>query len=371
MYICNTYKNIFRFTDFINKENPDFCIYAVFNIKQLIITIRKNMNNLKKIGLTALAGSLVATSVHATDMTASGSASIGFGGADKGTSANGFYMNDEVTFKASGEMDNGFTVTLSMQIDNNENVGTSTFDNRSVTVDMGDMGTFAFGGHGLDSVVGGVDDVMPTAYGETWDIISNTLDNGGVTTTASTLFNAIGSAGSNNMMRYDNTTAVDGLKISASYVPSGTGEVESSTDYGLEYTGYDGLTVGYAMGENNAGASTTHTDNDTMYVKYAYGPVTVGYQASEIDASTVAASDDFDAFGITYAVTDDLSIGYAESTYDAGDSTTDQENSNLSISYTTGGMTLAAGFAEEKNRGGLTTAVNDVKGYDIALSFAF
>ena len=85
---------------------------------------------------------------------------------------------------------------------------------------MGDAGTFAFGGHGLDSVVGGVDDVMPTAYGETWDIISNTVDNGGVTSTASTLFGAIGSAGSNNMMRYDNTTAVDGLKISASYVPS-------------------------------------------------------------------------------------------------------------------------------------------------------
>ena len=39
--------------------------------------------------------------------------------------------------------------------------------------------------------------------------------------TASTLLGAIGSAGDNNMMiRYDNTTAVEGLKISASYVPS-------------------------------------------------------------------------------------------------------------------------------------------------------
>ena len=329
------------------------------------------MNNLKKIGLTALAGCLAVTSVHASELTASGSASIGFGGADKGTSANGFYMNDSVTFSGSGELDNGFNVTLSLELDNNENVGTSAMDSRSVTVNMGDMGTVMFGGHGLDSVVGGVDDVMPTAYGETWDIISNTVDNGGVTSTASTLFGAIGSAGSNNMMRYDNTTAVEGLKISASYVPSGTGEVESSVDYGFEYTGYDGLTVGYAMGENNAAGGTGNTDNDTMYVKYAYGPVTVGYQSSEIDANTVAASDEWDAFGITYAVSDDLSIGYAESTYNAGDKATDQENSNLSVSYTSGGMTLAAGFAEEKNRGGLTTAVNDVKGYDISLAFAF
>ena len=329
------------------------------------------MNNLKKIGLTALAGCLAVTSVQATDLTASGSASIGFAGADKGTSANGFYMNDSVTFSGSGEMDNGWNMTLSLELDNNENVGTSAMDSRSITINMGDAGTVMFGGHGLDSVVGGVDDVMPTAYGETWDIISNTVDNGGVTSTASTLFGAIGSAGSNNMMRYDNTTAVDGLKISASYVPSGTGEVESSVDYGLEYTGYDGLTVGVALGENNAGGGTNNTDNDTMYIKYAYGSVTVGYQSSDIDANTATNSDEWDAFGITYAVSDDLSVGYAESTYNAGSSTTDQENSNLSVSYTSGGMTLAAGFAEEKNRGGLTTAVNDVKGYDISLAFAF
>ena len=328
------------------------------------------MNNLKKIGLTALAGCLAVTSVQATTLTASGSASIGFGGADKGTAANGFYMNDAVTFSGSGEMDNGWNMTLSLELDNSESA-TGNMDNRSITIDMGDAGTVKFGGHGLDSVVGGVDDVMPTAYGETWDIISNTVDNGGVTSTASTLFGAIGSAGSNNMMRYDNTTAVDGLKISVSYVPSGTGEVESSVDYGLEYTGYDGLTVGYAMGENNAAGGTGNTDNDTMYIKYAYGSVTVGYQSSEIDANTAANTDEWDAYGITYAISDDLSVGYAESTYNAGSSTTDQENSNLSVSYTSGGMTLAAGFAEEKNRGGLTTAVNDVKGYDISLAFAF
>jgi len=331
------------------------------------------MNNLKKIGLTALAGSLVATSVFAVPLDVSGGASIGFGGADKGTSGNGFYMNDEVTFSGGGELDNGWNVTVSMQLDNNaQDASGNNMDNRSITIDMGDAGTFAFGGHGLDSVVGGVDDVMPTAYGETWDIISNTVDAGGVTSTASTLFNAIGSASSNNMMRYDNTTAVEGLKMSTSYTPSGgTGEVESSVDYGVEYTGYEGLTLGYAMGENNAGGGTSNTDNDTMYVKYVYGPVTVGYQKSEIDASTEAASDSFDAYGITYAISDDLSIGYGESSYDAGDKSVDQENSNISVSYTMGSMSISAGFAEEGNRGGSTAAQDDVKGYDIDLSFAF
>ena len=41
-----------------------------------------------------------------------------------------------------------------------------------------------------------------------------------------------------------------------SYVPSGTGEVESSTDMAIEYTGVEGLTVGYAAGENNASGGT-------------------------------------------------------------------------------------------------------------------
>ena len=327
------------------------------------------MNNLKKIGLTALAGCLAVTSVHASELTASGAASIGFGGADKGTSANGFYMNDSVTFSGSGEMDNGWNMTLSLELDNNENVGTSAMDSRSVTINMGDAGTVMFGGHGLDSVVGGVDDVMPTAYGETWDIITNANDNGGVSTT--NLFGAIGSAGSDNMMRYDNTTAVDGLKISASYVPSGTGEIESSVDFGLEYTGYDGLKVGAAFGENNSLGGTSNTDVDTMYFTYAYGSVTLGMQMSEIDASTAAATDEFDAWGLTYAISDNLSVGYAESAYNAGDKGSDQENSNLSVSYTMGSISLSAGFAEEENRGGETTAVNDVKGYDIDLSFAF
>ena len=328
------------------------------------------MNNLKKIGLTALAGCLAVTSVHASELTASGSASIGFGGADKGTSANGFYMNDEVTFSGSGELDNGWNVTLSMQVDNNENVGTSTFDNRSVTINMGDAGTFAFGGHGLDSVVGGVDDVMPTAYGETWDIISNTIDNGGVTSTASTLFGAIGSAGDNNMMRYDNTTAVEGLKISASYVPSGTGEVESSVDYGLEYTGYEGLTVGYAQGENGL-SGTSAIDSETMYIKYAYGPVTVGYQESEQDTDGTTNDNEYTSMAVSYAVNDSLSVSYGVTEYDDKNSVTDQESTAFNFSYTMGSMTLAGAYGTVDNQGNAAGASNDITGYELDLSFAF
>ena len=56
------------------------------------------MNNLKKIGLTALGTSLIATSAFAGSLDVTGSASITFSGKDKGTAGNGFSMSDSVTF---------------------------------------------------------------------------------------------------------------------------------------------------------------------------------------------------------------------------------------------------------------------------------
>ena len=326
------------------------------------------MNNLKKIGLTALGTSLIATSAYAGALSVSGGASITFANNDAGTGGNDFSMGDSVTFSGSGEMDNGWNVTVSYELDSNE-TGTGNMDSRSVKIDTGGMGVVTFSGHGGSSAMGAVDDVMPTAYGESFDILSATNEQG---LSGTNIFNAIGSAGDNNMFHYSSGDLVDGFSISASYVPAnGTTEVESSTDFAVEYTGMEGLTVGMAMGENNASGGTNNTDNSTMYIKYAYGPVTVGYQESEIDSSSTNNDDDFESMGITYQVTDDLTIGYHASVYDAGDTTTDQENSNLSAAYTMGGMTLSIALAEEENRGGSTAVADDTEGYAINLAFAF
>ena len=134
----------------------------------------------------------------------------------------------------------------------------------------------------------------------------------------------------------------------------------------------EGLTVGYAAGEYNSEGGTSNSDRTTMYIKYAYGPVTVGYQESEMDTNKATTDDEFEAMGITYQVNDDLTIGYNESTYkDAATTTVDQENSNISATYTMGSMTLSVAMAEEKNRGGSTQLADDVKGYAIDLAFAF
>jgi outer membrane protein OmpU len=326
--------------------------------------------NIKKIGLTALAGSLVATSAYAGTLSVSGSAGITMSGNDTPNVGNNFSMTDGVTFTGSGEMDNGMTVTVTYELDD-ANTNGGAMDDRLLKIDTNSFGTITFGGHGASNAMGAVDDVTPTAYGEAFDILG-TANAGTSATTGTSIFNAIGSASSNNMFHYSSGDLVDGFKITASYVPAdGTTEVESSTDFAVEYTGMEGLTVGYAAGEDNAEGGTNNTDNTTMYIKYAYGPVTVGYQESEKDANAATNDDDFEAMGITYQVSDDLTIGYNESSYNDGNKASDQENSNLSATYTMGSMTLSVAFAEEKNRGGSTQLADDVKGYAIDLGFAF
>ena len=325
------------------------------------------MNTFKKVGLTALGTSLIATSAFAADMAVTGGASITYAGTTGNTTGNGFSMNDAITFSASGELDNGWTVAVSMELDGNAGGTTNTkLDNRSITIGMGDMGTLSFVGHGGSAAMGNVDDVTPAVYGESWDILP--VGNRGTTPK-----NAIASATDDNTWFYTNSSLMDGLKVSLSYVPAnGTTEYASSTDWALEYTGIEGLKVGIAQGEDNSAASTAdYKDLTTAYAVYAYGPVTVGYQTSESDGTTTAKSDDFTAIGITYAVSENLSVGYNESQYDLGSSTTDQENTAIGFSYTTGGMTISGAMVEELNRGGSTAAVNDVEGYEIAVSFAF
>jgi outer membrane protein OmpU len=324
------------------------------------------MNTLKKIGLTALAGSLVATSVFAGEMSVSGSAGLTFAGQDKTTAGNGFTMSDEITFSGGGEMDNGWTVAVSMQLDNNAVGGAGEYmDNRSIKIGMGDAGTISFVGHGGDSALGAVDDVMPHADGnETWDTIGDAA--GG---TAS--FNSISGVSTNNMFSYNNSSIVDGLSFTASLTPSNGGtNVESTMSYAVAYTGVDGLTVGYAMDENSE-AGALQTDFTTMYAKYAYGPVTVGYQVSEEDSATAADNDEFTAYGISYAVSDALTISYNESSYDAATVATDQEITAIAVSYTMGSMAVSATSVSMDNAGGSTAALDDVQGYELNLSFAF
>ena len=320
------------------------------------------MNTFKKIGLTALAGSLVAVSVNAADLSVTGAAGITFAGQDKTNKGNGWSMTDNMTFAGSSELDNGWTVSTSFLLDNSDGAAGQIFDSRSLKIDMADMGTLTFTGHDGGSAMNDVDDVMPYAGGnEGWDLVA---------TAATAKFGRVAGTGGTNQFKYNNSTLMDGLSITASYQPSNATQVEGTVSYAVAYTGVEGLTVGYGADENGL-LGTAAIDATTMYIKYAYGPITIGMQESETDANTAANSDEFSAMGISYAVSDDLSISYSESAYNAGDQAADEEHTMIGASYTMGSMSLALSVNDVANMGGSTAAVDDVQGYELALSFVF
>ena len=315
-----------------------------------------NMNNLKKVGLTALAGALVSVSANAADISVSGGVSLNFAGEEKQTTGNGWSMNDGLTFSASGELDNGWGVTATQIIDSSDGVEGAIMDTRILAIDMGDSGTLTFAGTGGSSVLDAIDDVTPTAGEESWDDVTG----------ADTI---PGGTGGDNMFHYSNSSLMDGVTIAASYTPSDAATViESSSDYGITYTGIDGLTIGAAAGENNAAAASADITN--MYATYTMDAFSVGYQVSESDSETADADLDFTAIGLSYAVSEEMSVSLNTSTIDYENATlSDQEATGISVSYVMGSMTLSANHNTVDNIAG--TSTDDRSGYALGLSFAF
>lgn len=314
-----------------------------------------NMNNLKKVGLTALAGALVSVSANAADLSVTGGASISFTGEEHTSKGNGWSMNEGVTFAASAEQDNGWNISVT-QVLNSDDVATSVFDTRILTVDMGDTGVLTFAGTGGSSVLNAIDDVTPTDGEESWDDVTG----------ADAIPGGVGGA---NMFHYSNSSLMDGLTVSAAYVPSnGATQVESSSDYGVKFTGIDGLTIGAAAGENNAAANSIDITN--LYATYTMDSISVGYQTTESDSEATNADKEFTAIGLSYAVSEDMSVSINSSTIEYENATlSDQEAMGISVSYTMGSMSVSANHNTIDNVAGAATA--DRSGYALTLGFAF
>jgi outer membrane protein OmpU len=338
------------------------------------------MNNFKKIGMTALAASLVSTSVFAGELAVSGSAGINWENYSGTTSAQSneskdstksFSMGNQITFSGSGELDNGMTVGLSFTLDEGDNVDASSavtssvFDGHKVTVSSDALGTFVFHGEGGDSAQNAVGD---TAAGNIWDNFD------GRTTGAAKLSE---SGMSTNSMHYTLPSMVDGLTVSASYSPN-KGQDESDTAYALVYTGVEGLSVSYGSGTSDgdaagSGGSTANADTTSMKVSYAYGPVTIAYSDHEHDSNTNTSDQDATSWKVSYTISDAMSVSYATEEIDskATADTSNAEYTKISTSYTSGGMTVSANYQEAENMSYTTAVGEDEEYYGLSLSFAF
>ena len=328
------------------------------------------MNKFKKIGLTALAASLVSVSANAGEMTVSGAASMNVGGysgenANQGTS---FTMGNQITFTGGGELDNGMTVSLSFQLDNGTaNAVNGNFDDHSVTVSSDTLGSLTLAGHGGTSAVTAFD---ATAAGNVWDTFDGARGTASDASTA--VVTALGmsdSAPGDNSLMYTLPSLMDDLTINLSYQPQAD-NIDSGTGFAVHYTGIEGLSLSYGQADE-VGSSTALSGEQTAYkISYAYGPVTVAYTNSDFDVQTAANDQDVSSMAISYTISDEMSVTYGTEEFSTT-AATDREYTVLKGSYTSGGMTVSAQMKEAENVAHSTASNEDFEYWGLGLAFAF
>ena len=324
------------------------------------------MTNFKKVGLTALAASLVSVSAHAGSLSASGSASMNTEGhsgeqLDAGTT---FSMANSVTLSGSGETDSGLTVSVSFELDDSSANGTkSPFDNHSVSVSSDSLGTLVLAGHGGSSSVGAID---TTAAGDMWDNFDE-MSIGTATTDDAVTTNTNG----DDAFLYTSPSFAEGLTFTASYNPQKTNSTGSEVGYGVNYTGFEGLTLNYATMDIVTGTANTEGDVDVLKASYAYGPVTATYSILDYDVSLTTTAKETKSYALSYTVSDELSITYGSETHDLESSATDTEIDGFSVAYTTGGVTISAAMQSAENLNHSTSSQFDTDYWSLGASFAF
>ena len=316
------------------------------------------MNNLKKVGLTALGTALVSSSAFAGALDVTGTAGITYVG--NSTQDNGdskLAQKTTISFTGSADLDNGFTVSYY----NNVAGAAMTNANAHFDVDMGDMGTLRYAGRGTsgNGAVGQWDDRTPAANEESWDIKGGGGEDGPVNQQTT-----------NDSLIYTNSSIVDGVTVILNYKPAEAGVHKSTTGAGIAYTGIEGLNIGVAE-EDNETTNGGVIENTVVYATYAIDAFTLGIQANASDSQTANSDEDFEAFGVSYAVSEDVSISYGASKieYELGSNLSDQEADAIGISWTNGSMSITASRHDIQNVAGAATDDRDAT--EVNLTFAF
>ena len=305
------------------------------------------MTNFKKIGLTALAGTLAATAyAQAGALSVNGTARMEYQSTSTATtSADSFAQNSSLSFSGSGELDNGMTVSyFSLQ-------ATSNASSQSVALDMGDMGTLTMSNYNMAGI-GMIQDKVPNGGEQPWDDLG----------THGAPEQGVASPHSGNRLGYK--TSMGGASISAAIDYQ---QNSPTTSIAVSMPLVDGLEVGAGMATDQSSA-TTEQDIETIYATYAMGGISVGYQVTDVDVTAANSDIERTAYGISFAVNDNLSVGYGISDTEFEAQSLDEENTGIGISYTSGGMKLGIINNTKDNAGGSTGADEMT---EFQLTFAF
>ena len=311
------------------------------------------MNNLKKVGLTALATTLVTSASVAGELSVSGGASLSYTGLSTASGTNPWAMGDSVKFNGGGDLDNGMSVSVYYELDG------GTYDDYNLKLGLGDAGTLSFSG--ASSSGSGVDklkDIVPNAYSPVYEATDGT-DSG-----------LIDASGNNQTGQWGYDVSVGDIALSASYNPRGTAQGvagDAETGYAIVYSGLmDGLELSAGMFDDGDEA-----ENDTLGVKYTMGNMTAAYQMTKVDyAATATKDEDAKHYGVSIAINDSLSVSAGQQSIDFNGAAEDEKNSGIGASYTMGSISMYGGFNKLENKGG-STAAADVEASIFNISFAF
>jgi outer membrane protein OmpU len=341
------------------------------------------MNKMTKLGVSALCGSLAAVSAaNAGDLTVTGGVDMSWMSFDDSTTGNPLGLGSNYTIAGSGELDNGWSVALSIAM-KNKNI----YSNTSATVTIPALGDIRVDGGISGTGIDRIDDVTPNVWEEAYGTgLSNGID-------------TVGGISGAQLIEYTPNMLPDGLTINAAWTASAAGsqlndkasggeESQSALEDGYDVaitatdaiTGMSGLTLYGGIGKTNIdeGATDGNYDGDedelTFAAKYAIGSFTVGYQWSEEDLGISANEQEYEneGYGITFQVNDDLSIGYNHYESDQT-STTSVTNkaSSLQLAYSVGGASLRIARSSSDNEDYQTTALYDKDATTISVSLAF
>jgi hypothetical protein len=320
---------------------------------------------------------LAITSVNAGEMTISGSMEASYTkGSGYLTTGNPLGMDRELSVTGSGELDNGTTVSYKQTITDAMAFNDSELVFGNV---LGTTASIAMTSTG--SPISAIDDVTPTAFEEANALIGSIDDVNGMDGTYGLRFTMADVLGS-------------GFKVDAMYttdVGSGDAQADNGTSGELGGTSGDGqeititgsvpmvegldVGVGYFNQDTESKVTTGNygQDEGTAYIKYSTGPVSVGFQRGvvEVQGATSSTLYDNEMIGISYKISDDLSVSYneLESRKSQRGTDIDQEFDSISLSYSMGGMTIGIADADVSNASYTSGRAADET--SISLSVAF
>jgi len=323
------------------------------------------MNNLKKVGLSALAGTLASLSAQAGEVTVTGSAELSYVQRDAGEiTGNPIGMNKNISFAGSGELDNGWTVSTLVA----GNDAMSGLTSASVSIGMGSLGEIIVdSGTGAD-MGSALDNVTPTAFEEA---------DAGFSTGMKLSGGAINPQGA---ITYK-LPAFSGAQIGVSYNPrsgsaasadGGTseGSGKRATEIGIDWSPemVPGLRVGGAIGNcDDCNAGDKDLDEETWFATYAYGPLSIGYQVADEDNGST--SFDTDVYGVSFNVNDALSVSYQYGETDGYSGSVTAKFEGISAAYNIGPMAIKFTDNTAKNVNGDSTDDDDNRELNLSMSF--